>query len=739
VHTRPQNHTETPGVGYVRLRQLVILSVCLIIAVSTTYTVWKSYRSRQIIIKAAELQTQAYARSLKEHTERTFSEIDSILKAKIRQIEQSEKLSRDKLTLLLREDIQNIPQISSLSFADRSGQLTALSLPNTPLFSIQDRPYYRHHLHDSSDTLFITPPFRSKVSGNWRISLSRRVSNPSGGFAGILVATLDISYFEKLYADLAEDRNSRYSLALMSGSYLMLVPDPANVYESGKKMSTAQIERYSGTSFGTYQPQQSNVFGQPRITSWHRLDRYPAVAIMSFNKDHVLADWQSTFTKDIITYAAFILLIAALTRLLIKQIRIIELANSTLIQKNEELNSARERADSAREEAETATRAKSAFLAKMSHEIRSPMNAIIWLAQTALETDLNERQHDYLSKLLIAARSLLRIINDILDLSKIEANRLELLQEPFSLKELLQQVSDLFQLSIEAKKLAFVIDLDPNLPDRVVGDSTRLGQVLNNLVGNAVKFTEAGGISVKIRQEERLDTTVSICFSVTDTGIGISPDQAGQLFQPFSQADSSIAHRFGGTGLGLSISQQLVHLMGGTITLSSSKGKGSSFSFTIRLLVQDETDRQQPAEQQLSAYERARPMHGAEILLVEDSEVNRYAVQEFLERSGLVVTAVTHGGEALQILQKKRYDAVLMDMQMPVMDGIQATGLIRRLPNGADIPIIAMTGAATEGDRANCIEAGMNDHIGKPVNALELLQKLLQWLRKPAAERGDRP
>ena len=723
-----------PGAGYLRLRQLVILSVCLIIASSTAYTAWKSYRSRQIIIKAAELQTQAYARSLKEHTERTFSEIDYILKAKKRQIEQSGGLSRDKLTRLLREDIQNIPQISSLVFADPSGQVTALTLQNTQPINIQDRLYYRHHLHDSADTLFITPPFRSKISGNWRISLSRRINNPSGGFAGILVATLDLSYFEKLYADLAEDRNARYSLALMSGPYLMLVPDPANVYESGKKMSAAQIERYSEGPFGTYQPKHSNVFGQSRITSWHRLDHYPAVAIMSFNKKHVLADWQSTFIKDIITYTAFILLIAALTRLLINQIRSIERTNYSLLENNQELSRARENADRAKDEAEAATRAKSAFLANMSHEIRSPMNAIIWLAQTTLETDLTERQHGYLSKLLIAARSLLRIINDILDLSKIEANRLELLQEPFSLKEVLQQVSDLFQLSVEAKKLAFVVDFDPNLPARVVGDPLRLGQVLNNLVGNAVKFTEAGGIIIKVRQEERHDTTVSICFSVTDTGIGISPDQAGQLFQPFIQADSSIAHRFGGTGLGLSISQQLVHLMGGTITLSSSKGKGSSFSFTIRLLVQDQTDKQHPAEQPVSAYELARPIHGAEILLVEDSEVNRYAVQEFLEKSGLVVTAVTHGGEALQILQKQRFDAVLMDMQMPEMDGAQATRLIRRLPNGADTPIIAMTGATSEGDRAFCIEVGMNDHIGKPINAVDLLQKLLHWLKKPTAE-----
>lgn len=730
----PQNHTETQGTGYSRLRQLVILSVCLIIAASTVYTVWKSYRSRQIIIKAAELQTQAYARSLKEHTERTFSEIDFILKAKSRRIEQSGGLSREQLTRLLREDIQNIPQISSLAFADPSGQTTAISLTDAQLFSIQDRLYYRHHLHDSSDTLFITPPFRSKISGKWRFSLSRRINSPTGSFAGILVAYLDVGYFEKLYADLAEDRNARYSLALLSGSYLMLVPDPANVYESGKKMNAAQLERYSGEPFGTYQPAQSNVFGQPRITSYHRLDRYPVVAIMSFNKDHVLADWQATLTKDIITYAAFILLIAALTRLLIRQIRSIEHANNSLLEKNQELNNARLCAEIAREEAESATRAKSAFLANMSHEIRSPMNAIIWLAQIALESGLNERQQGYLSKLLTAAQSLLRIINDILDLSKIEAKRMELLEESFSFKELLQQVSDLFQLAIEEKKLAFAVDIDPHLPTVVVGDPLRLGQVLNNLVGNAVKFTAAGGIMVQVRQVERLESTVSVCFKVTDTGIGLSPEQSAQLFQPFVQADSSITRKFGGTGLGLSISRQLVHLMGGSITLTSTENKGSTFSFTIRLLLPEGTDKPHAVEQPVSAYERARPIHGSKILLVEDNELNRYAAQEFLEKAGLVVTAVTHGGEALQELHTQRYDAVLMDMQMPEMDGVQATGLIRRLPNGAEIPIIAMTGAATEGDKAFCLEAGMNDHISKPINAVELLQKLIQWLGKPQAD-----
>ncbi len=734
MHTESQKHTDLPVIWHLSLRRLIILIVCLIIASSTSYTAWKTYRSRQLIIRAAELQTQAYARSLKEHTERAFSEIDYVLKGKIRQIEKSGRISQARLTRLLQEDIQNIPQISSMGFADPSGKITVISLPDTPEFNIQERPYYRHHLQNNSSSLFITPPFRSKISNNWRISLSRRINTSTGEFAGILVAALDLSYFEKLYADLAGDRNARYSLALMSGSYLMLVPDPAQVYETGKKMSAAQIQRYSGAPFGTYKPRQSNVFRQPRITSYHRLEHYPVVAIMSFNKENVLADWKANLIKDIVTYVAFILLIVALTRLLFKQISRIEQANASLIQKNEELNSAMQSADQARKEAEAATKAKSVFLANMSHEIRSPMNAIIWLAQVALETDQPERQQGYLSKLLDAGRSLLRIINDILDLSKAEANRVELLQEPFSLKELLQQVSDLFQLSIEARKLAFAVDIDKALPDRVVGDPLRLGQVLNNLVGNAVKFTEAGGIIVQLRQVERSETTASVCFTVTDTGIGISPEQSECLFQPFSQANSTITRKFGGTGLGLSISRQLVQLMGGSITVTSRPDKGSSFSFTVPLLLHDGGEMQYLEKLPPSLHELARPIHGAEVLVVEDNDVNRYAAREFLEKAGLVVTAVTHGGEALQELQKRRFDAVLMDIQMPELDGVQAARLIRQMPDGSQIPIIAMTGATTEGDREFCLDSGMNDHIGKPIDASELVQKLIKWLGRQSPE-----
>ncbi len=702
-----------------QLRVRIILGVLLLICTLLTILAWDSYTNRQAVIHAAEIQTQGYARALKEHAERTFSEVDLLIQETVRAIDRAggpDRLGQADLRQLLRSKATVARQISSLSLVDTTGRLAVSSVDTAASeTNLADCAYYRYHKEHRDDRLFITPPFKSRIDGTWRFALSRRINTPSGEFAGVIVSGTNVSYFENLYATLTSDRNARYSLATISGDYLALAPEPADVYETGKQTNAAFRARVAASPTQTYHPKRSNVFGEPRITSYHVLDRYPVVAIMSFNKNHVLAKWRASTMRTALTSGVFILLVLGLTVQLLKQLQQIEKDKQELLE--------------AKEQAEAATRTKSSFLANMSHEIRAPMNAIVGLAQLTLETELSDRQQGYLTRLKTASQSLLKIINDILDFSKIEAQRIELLQEPFSLGTLLQQVTDLFQLAIEEKGLTFAIEIDPAVPQRLIGDQLRLGQVLNNLVGNAVKFTNRGGIVLQIRQVNHSGDYATLCFMVTDTGIGISAEDAQHLFQPFTQADSSIAHRYGGTGLGLTISQELIHLMGGAITLSSTKDKGSSFSFTIKLGVQQETDQSQVvAQRPAPLYEIAQPIHGATILLVEDSEVNRCVVQELLEKAGLVVTAVCHGGDALEQLKKQQFDAVLMDMQMPEMDGIQATGLIRRLPNGMAIPIIALTGAVTEGDRTFCLEAGMNDHIAKPINVVELLQKLIFWI-----------
>jgi signal transduction histidine kinase/ActR/RegA family two-component response regulator len=403
----------------------------------------------------------------------------------------------------------------------------------------------------------------------------------------------------------------------------------------------------------------------------------------------------------------------------------------------------------AKEEAERASRAKSDFVSRMSHELRTPMNAILGFAQLLESEKLTQEHRDYVNEINRAGVHLLELINKVLDQAKIEAGQMTIEHIAFNLRSTLSEVAAIVSERAKAKNLELRFFTAPDLPAGILGDPTRLRQVLINLIGNAEKFTQQGRLEVRV---EPIDEGTRILFSVQDTGIGMDAAGLKRLFQSFAQADESMTRKFGGTGLGLKISQDLVHAMGGEIQVESEPGKGSRFWFSLPAIaapvpeeaserVPERAPERRPSSEQIQTPEvnpssnaavtsAIQPLNG-HVLLVEDNRINQMVATRMLSKLGLTYDVANHGGESLQRLQERDYDLILMDMEMPEMDGPEATRRIRAMEAETGkkrIPIIAMTANAMHEDRDRCLASGMDDHVPKPVEMNKLRILLQQWM-----------
>ena len=712
-------------------RALVAATVAVIL-LTWAALVFASWRGREDALDDWRYFLANLSEMAAQHADQTLAAADGVLERvvddvnKTAPVDESDLVARTgtrEMFELLKRRQGDLPQIDVLSIVAADGRLITFSRSfPTPPVKLGDRDYLRAHLDDDRLTVFLSAPVRNRGTGHWTFYLARKLRAIDGHLIGIAIVGIQCEYFQRFYESIDSAREG-VSVALLRRDGLLLARQPPLDDYVGKSFAGDPMFQLLASA-GSQAPRTAMISG-PRVNepsfAGKRLvaptlsRSYPTVVGILATQDLILSHWRRTTAALAGVALAFDLVVAALAfwvaRLLRRRREILEQLKAALTA------------------ADGASRAKTSFLANMSHEIRTPMNGILGMTELLLQTPLEPRQRELAAAAHASGKTMLRVLNDVLDVSKIEAGKVVLELVDFDLRQLLDDELALFRATATASGTTLEGEFDPALPTFVNGDPTRLRQVLTNLLNNAIKFTERGGqVRLSARRLGGDAASHRVAFEVRDSGIGISKAAQRRLFEPFTQADESTTRRFGGTGLGLAISRELVTLMGGELMVDSAPGAGSTFRIELTLAAARGEQEPAPSTPAIDAAGGGRRLAGLHLLVAEDNAVNLQVVVAMLEGLGATVDCALDGAQAVARCRTGRYDALLLDIQMPGMDGYEAARLIRA--EGAhELPIIAVTANAMATDRDLALAAGMNDHLPKPLTQEALAAMVSKWTR----------